>query len=146
MSVTSPTLKPEPLDVDVVVLDELAPPPAAALVLLELLLLLLPQAASPKVTATAPATAPKRPTPLIISPSDDEKTNLTHPTAARAGRAPVAARRPWPSPVHLCGVMSCAQSFARAARGSRLWTWDCRMTAPVGGRPVCGARSWRRSR
>src|ERR1700722_7702915 len=123
MSVTSPTLKPEPLDVDVVVLDELAPPPAAALVLLELLLL-LPHAASPKLTATALATAPKRPTPLIISPSDDEKTNLTHPTAARAGRATVAARRRWPSPLHLCGVMSCAHSFARAGRGSRLWTWD----------------------
>jgi hypothetical protein len=81
-------LKPDPLDVDVVVLDELAPPPAAALVLLELLLL-LPHAASPKATATTLATAPKRPTPLITSPSDDEKMNVTHPVEGpvRAGRA-----------------------------------------------------------
>ncbi|HUJ33697.1 MAG TPA: hypothetical protein VLW51_00700 [Solirubrobacteraceae bacterium] len=85
MSVTNPTLKPEPLDdaAAVLVLD------AAAALLVLLLLLLLPHAASPRAS-TATARAP-RPDGLILPDTTvsflkSEWATITRP----ADRMPVA--------------------------------------------------------
>ena len=64
MSVTSPTLKPEPLDDELVVLLLVAAAPPRWLVVLLLLLLLLPHAASPR--ASAAGARATRPTGLIL--------------------------------------------------------------------------------